>query len=204
MPVIRFDEASHTYWKGERRVPSVTQILAPMTSFEGIRPEVLDHARLRGQAVHYGCELFDQDNLDWGSVSAEQRPYIEAWALFRQQTGFVPDLIEERVFHPALEYAGTLDRAGWMDGKYVLADIKCVAAMSACTGPQTAAYAQALKAGRPDHPEVQERYAIQLQPTGRYKLHSYPERTDFSVFISMRTIIGWADKNQQRISYDPK
>jgi hypothetical protein len=203
VPVIRFDEATHTYWQGSERVPSVTQILGAMTNFDGIRPEVLDFARQRGQAAHLGTELYDQGVLDWDSVDDEIRPYIEAWQRFRSDTGFEPDLIEERVHHPLLRYAGTLDRTGWFGDTYALVDIKCVAAMSPCTGPQTAAYAKALQVCRPDLPEITERYAVQLLPTGRYKLHTYQKRDDFSVFLSMRTIMGWADTNKQRIQYEP-
>lgn len=207
MPELRFDPASHTYWMGDRRVPSVTQILGIMTDLEDIkrmRPGVIEHAADRGDAAHYGCELFDKGILDWDTVDEEIRPYIEAWADFRAKTGFEPDRIEAKVFHPGLIYAGTLDRTGTYEGEHALVDIKCVAAMYPTTGPQTAAYAEAIHAAEPATPKLTARYAVQLQPDGKWKLHPYRERSDFSVFVAARTLMGWADKNQQAIAYNPK
>lgn len=203
---LRFDAATHTYWHGDRRVPSVTQILGAMTDLDDIRrlrPGVIEHAADRGDATHFGCELYDKGTLDWGTVGDEIRPYMEAWCDFRTSTGFEPDRIEARVFHPHLFYAGTLDRSGVLYGEHSIVDIKCVAAMYATTGPQTAAYAEALRHSEPDSPKITARYAVQLLRTGKWKLHEYKDPADWSVFVAMRTLIGWSDKNKQRILYEP-
>lgn len=41
-----------------RKLPRVTDILKPYTDFSMIRPEVLEHARERGQIVHKYCAAF--------------------------------------------------------------------------------------------------------------------------------------------------
>lgn len=202
---LRFDAETHTYWHGEHRVPSVTQVLGAMTDLDEIRrlrPGVIEHASERGDAVHYGCELYDQGRLDWDTVGDEIRPYIEAWVKFRAETGFVPDAIEERVFHPVHKYAGTLDRRGTLHGVPSIVDIKCVAAMYPTTGLQTAAYAKAIEAAAPGTPQF-ARAAVQLLPTGQYKLHVYADRADWPTFLGMLNIIRWADKNKQRLLYEP-
>lgn len=203
--MLTFDEAAHVYhWNGVR-VPSVTQVLGMMTDLSAIPEGNLNFARDRGHAVHYACELFDQDNLDWDSLDERLVPYVEAWADFRAKTGFVPTGIEERVFHPALRYAGTLDRRGIIDGEPSILDIKAVAAMYPTTGMQTAAYAAAWNAANQSTPDkMTGRYGIQLLKTGKWKLNHYKDATDWPTFVSALTLIGWADRNKTRISYDPK
>ena len=201
--MIRFDEATHTYWKGVERVPSVTQILAPLVDFSGIRMSVIERASERGRAVHYGTELYDQDNLDWDSLSPELRPYIEAWAEFRAKTLFVPMLIEKRVFHPGLMYAGTLDRAGLFDGELSVGDVKSSVTLYPTVSLQTVAYAEALNAENPTLPRHTGRFAVQLKRDGKYVLKRYTDKTDWPTFIALKTMTRWADLNQARISYDP-
>lgn len=201
--MLTFDEASHAYhWNGAR-VPSVTQILGALTDLSAIPEANLNFARDRGHAVHYACELFDQDNLDWSSLDVRLVPYVEAWADFRVKTGFIPTGIEERVFHPGLRYAGTLDRRGIIEGQPSILDIKAVAAMYPTTGMQTAAYAEALNAGGTVEKHT-GRYGIQLLKTGKWKLNHYKDATDWPTFVSALTLINWANRNKQRIEYVPE
>jgi len=202
--MIEFHDDTHTYWMGKVRVPSVTQILAPLVDFTGIRMSVIERASARGNAVHYGTELYDQDNLDWDSLDPELRPYIDAWAEFRARTLFVPTLIEERVFHPGLMYAGTLDRAGLFDGEPSIIDIKSSTALYPTVGLQTVAYAEALSAGNPALQKHTGRYAVQLKKDGKYVLKHYTDKSDWPNFIALKTMTNWADKNQARIQYDPR
>lgn len=202
--MLHFDSDSHTYTIGGERLPSVTQVLEILTDLEGIPFRHLEYARGRGDAVHYGCELHDRDELDWDTVDAELIPFIEAWIKFRKQTGFVVDKIEHRMFHPALRFAGTLDRTGLLYGEPAIVDIKAVAKVYPTTGPQTAAYESLLKATEPGGPASYKRYSVQLCKNGTYKLHPYEDRADFSVFASALTLWRWAERNQQQISYSPK
>lgn len=202
--MLTFDEASHAYhWNG-MRVPSVTQILGAMTDLSAIPEANLNFARDRGHAVHYACELFDQDDLDWSSLDVRLVPYVEAWVDFRTKTGFVPTGIEEKVFHPGLRYAGTLDRRGIIEGEPSILDIKAVAAMYPTTGMQTAAYAEALNAGGAVSEKHTGRYGIQLLKTGKWKLNHYKDATDWPTFVSALTLINWANRNKQRIAYEPQ
>jgi hypothetical protein len=200
--MLHFDPATHTYTHGGERIPSVTQILDMISDLDSIPSHILKHAAARGDAVHFACELHDRDDLAWETLEAELVPYVEAWIKFRQQTGFVPDKIEHRMFHPALRYAGTLDRTGTMGGKHVLIDLKAVVAVYPTTGPQLAAYEQLLKATEPDCPPL-ERFAVQLKKDGNYKLHPYADRADYSVFVSALTLWKWANRNRQRVHYEP-
>ena len=109
MSEANFRESDHTYHYRGRRIPSVTELLKPVTGYRG------DGAAMAlGTAVHDATALDDYDDLDEDSVQPEVWPYLEAWRSFRRQhlVGPVFDGIEEMVHHPRLGYAGTLDRRG--------------------------------------------------------------------------------------------
>lgn len=202
--MLHFDAASHTYTIGGERLPSVTQVLEMLTDLDQIPAQKLRYAAERGDAVHYGCELHDRDELDWDTLEAELAPYVEAWIKFRRQTGFVPDKIEHRMFHPAMRFAGTLDRTGILYDLPTVLDIKAVVKTYPSTGPQLAAYETLLRATEPDGPKAYQRYAVQLCKDGTYRLHHYKDPADFGVFVSALTLWKWAERNQQRIFYSPK
>lgn len=202
--MLTFRESDHTYWHGDILVPGVTTILKPLTDLDGIPPHILRRAADRGTAVHYGCELYDEDNLDWDSLDAELVPYIEAWAEFRAITGFKPERIEEMVFHPGLFYAGKLDRTGVIEGERAVVDIKTSKTMYPTVGMQLAAYAEALHAEHPEEPKHTARYGVQLKEDGKWQLHPYKDKADWPTFVALKTLVGWADRNKQRINYEPK
>lgn len=106
--MLLFDEATHTYSEDGIIIPSVTQILKAEgfidTSF--IDPWYAE----RGQAVHRATELYDESILDESTVDPRIQGYLEAWKKYRQDTGFIPSLIEKKMVHPVLKYAGTIDR----------------------------------------------------------------------------------------------
>ena len=191
--ILTFNEADHKYYLNGIPVPSVTQALSVIVDFSMVRPEVLENARIRGQAVHLATELDDQGTLDESSLAPVLVPYLDAWRLFRQQTGFVPENIEERVYNSKHLYAGTLDRIGTLEKRFakrVLIDIKARAVMTDDIGPQLDAYARAWEemTGEDlrDH-----RYSVQLKPDGKYKLHHYTNPHDFGAFLGCLSIFNW-------------
>lgn len=194
---LRFDAETHTYWLGDRKVPGVTSILAPLVDFSFIKAEVLARKAALGSAVHFACELLDQDDLDWSSVPADLLPYVESYAKFKVDTRFVPHAIERRVLHPTHLYAGTLDRTGLIYDEPALLDLKCVAQLSPATGVQTAAYKGALESEGDtfEHPMPQKRYALQLRPDGQYRLKEYREPTDWPTFLALKTVLAWNQRN---------
>lgn len=201
--MLTFDADTHTYRLGDAVVPSVTTILKAVTDLDGINPHILAYAADRGTAVHYACELYDLDDLDWSSLSDELVPYVEAWVDFRASTGFKPERIESRVFHPGLFYAGTLDRTGVLYDERSVIDIKTTATMYPWVGLQTAAYQEALHASEPEAPRHTKRYAVQLKNDGKWKLHEYKDPTDWPTFIALCTVLNWSNKHKARISYVP-
>lgn len=191
-----FDEASHTYRLASgHAVPSVTSLLADLDDgYRYVKDSAMEHARVRGTAVHRACELHDLGTLDEGSVHEEVRPYLTAYRAFLAETGFRPTLIEKRMVHPSMGYAGTLDRTGTMHGKHLLLDLKAVAVISPATAVQTSAYLELHRSNGLEQ-TPQERRALQLLPNGRYVLTPpYTGLDDFRVFLALKTIDNWRRK----------
>ncbi len=169
-----------TYVVAGVRWPSVTEVLklAGLTDFSMVNPEVLENARLRGTAVHEWLEM-----VDLGFMEADAEPdeeidgYISAYLRFKDETGFTPTAVEQKVRNDEYSYCGTLDRRGTMNGAEWLIDIKAVASVSAATALQTQGYAMCLSTPH-------KRAALQLFPTGKYKLYPYEERNDLHDWLS--------------------
>jgi hypothetical protein len=86
---FRFDKADHSYWLGKTRLIGVSDAIqaAGLKDFSRIAPDVLEHARQRGTAVHAACHFLDEGDLNWATVSPEIEPYVRAWERFKKETG---------------------------------------------------------------------------------------------------------------------
>lgn len=193
--MIEYDDATHTYRAGGVVVPSVTQVLGAFFPLPSAIPaDVLERKRQIGTDAHLATELWDQDDLDEDSITPEIRPYLDAWISFREREKFVPTEIEKLVYHPALGYAGRLDRNGLLAGEEFKLDIKTSSAISPVTGPQTAAYQEAERSGL-DVSVPMRRGAVQLLPDGTYRFKEFTERTDFAVFTSCLSLLNFKRKH---------
>lgn len=166
---LEFDEEQHLYTLRGMKLPSVTQIMEPMSLmlYNGIPQETLFGAADRGTRAHeqvsnyvlYGIEEEDEDT----------RPYLEAFHAFEETYKPVWIGSEYRTYHKALRYAGTIDLIGYIepdDGTGVdVVDIKCTAVYHpVMLATQVSAYCEALKSqGIP----VRRRYGLQLQKSGK-------------------------------------
>jgi len=182
-PVIEFDEAAHTYSVNGQRKPSVTQILKPLVDFSMINPDVLEAKSALGRRVHLATELDDDGSLDESSVGDDVAPYLAGWRQFKEDTGALVLMSEQRVYHPGSNYCGTLDRVLAFAGNDWLIDIKSSTVVHKAVGPQTAAYLEALAPGRP-----MRRGVVQLRPDGTYRLRELESPRDWVTFQACNLI----------------
>jgi hypothetical protein len=190
---LTFTPDTHEYRVGDQRVPSVTQILKATgiaTDFDELAGmsdrlgAAIDEKRALGQALHADAHAFDDDDLDWSTVDARVRPYLEAWATFRENSRLMPLGRERRVFHPTYRYAGTLDGIfAKPRAATVLVDIKTGDPESAGARYQLAAYQLAYEAEHPGE-AIHERWSVQLTPGLRvpYRVTSYLDWRDFDTW----------------------
>lgn len=193
---LDFDERTHGYSIGGRRLPSVTQILAA-TGFcdwlSKVPPRTLEKATFRGQAVHRAAQLLDEGKLDHSTVRPEWSGYLWGYQVWLATSGFRPRLIEHRFHHPIYQYAGMLDREGVMgDGTEAVVDIKTglmgrfrmyAAAL------QLSAYQNSL-----EDPLGKRRIGLELREDGSYRVHEYRKSEaarDFGVFLAAMTVANY-------------
>lgn len=191
--MIEFDEASHTYKLDGNPVPSVTEILKPLTDFGRVPLEVLEYKRSLGKAVHKAIELWERQDLDVADLDPEALPYFEGWLKFKQESGFRVLHSELIVWSKKYRYAGTLDDLGTRligaTEADELLDVKCVWATAPETAIQTAAYQEALSESHGI--KVKKRGAVQLTPESGFKFFPYRDKGDFNVFLSLLNLHNW-------------
>lgn len=186
---LTFDPVQHEYRFAGEVVPSVTQVLKPLTDYSRIPADTLETARQQGVAIHKMVELDCMGDLDEDGLPEWMRPYFLAWRAFVDESGFVVVASEQRVYHPALRYAGTLDLMGYMPklkggDALGLIDVKRSFYADAAIGYQTAAYALAWNVTGAKPGPCKRRFALRLDPTGRYRLREFANAQDTSVFTA--------------------
>jgi len=177
-----FDAKTHSFFIGGRSVLSVTQALKGAGIIED--GWYTEESRERGCAVHNACQYLDEGLLDWDTVAPKYLPYVKAYERFKDESGFIPALIEAWVFNESYFYAGILDRTGILNGEHVLIDLK--------SGPpakwanlQSAAYAGCLSLPH-------KRFTLRLSDNGKYKLSDeHKDPNDFKIFLSAVSVANW-------------
>lgn len=185
---LTFDEASHTYHFEGMPVPGVTELLKPLSNFEGIPPDVLARKCDLGRRVHAACQFFDEGDLDEDSVEEDVAPYLAGYRKFLRESGVSVLVNEQRVLDPILMFAGTLDRVFLLNGVKWLVDLKTSIAKPLSVGAQTAAYLRAM-----GDASVTHRAALRLKPDGTYKFDALNDPTDFQVFMACLTLFRYKE-----------
>jgi len=192
-----YEEASHSYFNESKVVrPSVTQILdsVGLTDLSRVKPEILEHKRKLGDAVHYFCHLLARNpGKHWWEVMEdaphpETEPYCMAFVDFWENAGFEIDVVEGKPqteisgIHKSygLEFGYTFDLRGKWQGFPVIADIKCTYDEEPSWKWQTAAYE--MTQPRPEGSPTYGRLVIHLKPDQTYKLVPFKDPQDVRVF----------------------
>lgn len=187
--MLEFNEELHEYRYNGEIVQSVTQILKPISGYDGIPEWKLEQAAERGRKVHLATELYDGDDLDMDSISPDILPYVEAWIRFRQSTDYEVVLMETQVYSEKYGYAGTLDRLLQKKNDYYLADIKSTYDHQPTVGPQTAAYQQALEEQLGI--KIKGRLSLRVKRDGKSEVVPLKSRNDLPIFLNCLKIAKW-------------
>lgn len=196
---LTFDEALHQYKLDGVIIPSVTQVLkgAGIIDFSMIPVARLEAACQFGIAAHRATALSDKGTLDEVALDDNLRPYLSGWRLFRQEYGFVPDIIEQPMYSRIYRVAGTPDRIGkWrIDDSIIIPDIKTGSALSPANALQLAAYEMIVKENLTKKEKI-KRLSVLLTPDGKYKIQEYKDKNDINVFLSALSVYNFKEKNK--------
>jgi hypothetical protein len=200
VPSFTFDEALHEYRLDGRRLPSVTQIIAPLKDFAGVPADVLERKRALGVAVHKACELDDLGELDDETTAPLVLGHVRGWRRFKVEHRVAVLLNERQLYHPTLRFAGTLDRvcglASDTTASVWLLDLKTSADALPSYGVQLAGYQLLLPTLGDDCPPVPNRGALLLRDDGTYKLQQYRNPNDEACFRALLSVHHWKESNQ--------
>lgn len=180
---LKFDEDIHAYTLRGLRLPSVTQIMRPMSLmlYSGVDSPTLMEAANRGTRAHEQIEAI----VKYGVVEYDDdtKPYIEAFKAF--ETMYQPAWVssEYRTFHKALRYAGTIDLIGYVtpdDGNGVdVIDVKTTASFHpVMLSTQVSAYAEALKS---HGVKVRNLYGLQVTRNAKFRFEKLED--GFKTFL---------------------
>lgn len=182
--MLTFDAEKHEYWEDGIKLPSVTEIcqFANTKDFSGVPPHMRDAAAERGTLIHELCVELDME----GTVECppELSGYLQAYADFKRGYRVKDwDWIEKMVGGVELGYAGTLDRAGKVEGDQTILDIKTGSNVDKLT-----LFAQLCGYRKAAPGNYTRLMGLQLRRDGTYRVYEFPG-LDF-----MRSMFdGWQD-----------
>lgn len=192
---IDFNAEKHEYSVGGVKIPSVSEILAPLSAdrYADLNPWMLKAAAEKGRAVHEATQL-----MDYGFTpedDAELNPYLLAYQTFLCEHEVEWSMIEQIVWWARYAdelplYCGTVDRCGKVDGVQYVVDFKTYASMSTdallYASCQTQLYADAIIEGIIDIMPVVElrRAVLHLRKDGSYRFIDLAEFDKKSGFDS--------------------
>ncbi len=183
-----FSEEGHSYVKDGIRLPSVTQIMKPMSlmSYDGIPLSTLSAAADRGSRAHE--QISNHIKYDILETDEDTAPYVDAFLTFEKLNAAHWLASEYRCCHQIMRYAGTIDLIGFInpdDGHGVdVIDLKCTSTYhTAMLSAQLGAYAEMLKShGVP----VRKLYGLQLLKNGKF--HFEEVENGYKLFLHCMAI----------------
>lgn len=198
--MLTFDSAAHRYYWHGQPVPNVTRIIAPLTDYSRIPPEVLQRAQEQGKAIHKMVELDCRGRLDTDNLPEWMRPRYRAWCNFKAQTGFICWDSERMGYCEAFGYGYTLDLAGRMPllknvKGGALIDIKRSLYGGAAIGLQLAAYEEARNREVEKDLRTVHRFALLLNDNESYRLEPFTDRDDYLAFFACLQQLRWREKH---------
>ena len=106
---LSFDEETHTYTFQGTVIPSVTEIMRPLSEkvYSYINPYTLRNAADKGTRVHRAIQFWIE--FGYKNTDEETEPYFEQFMRFKDDFGVKFLKSEFRLFHKYLLYAGTAD-----------------------------------------------------------------------------------------------
>jgi len=199
---MKFDPNLHRYTLDGMWIPGVTSVIESIgDTFRFVPQDIREAALRRGRIVHELTELEDTGKLTSEHLQLADASgylgYLEAWVTFKRGVQIIAT--EQKVFHRAYRYAGTLDRVALMPG---IADPALIEIKTGQIVPtyrlQTAAYQAAynVEAVGLDGDLIRVRFVVVLKPDGSYDVIQHRDRSDLDYFLAALKMVEWKSRNR--------
>lgn len=172
--LLEFDEQKHEYNVLGTKLPSVTEIIGPLTYTKyKIDAGVIAQAAYKGALAHGLTAAYDRGDLgDDSPIPADGAMYYKAWKDFCHDYQAEWKYIELPL--ACKFFAGTVDRIGIVDGYPVVVDIKTTASMDKASKIALCAqlYGYSVLCHENDIPvNASCSLGVQLKKDGTYTVH---------------------------------
>jgi len=181
---LRFDPEKHIYTLGDRRLPSVTEIVNSVCGVEHYADEWYLH---RGSMIHRCIALYLAEKLDEKTVDERIRGRLEMAKKAIKELQIEPYLIERPLFHKVLQFAGTPDL---YTSDKILIDFK--SSYQKNTAIQMGGYVKLLEANKYI---VKECYEIVLEDD-RYIIGEHKSSRYKGLFLACLSIYNWRNNGK--------
>lgn len=190
MPEFTFNEKTHTYYLSGVKIPSVSEIIAPLSDYSNINPDVLQRACRYGSAVHKTIELYLKGTLDEDNLNEKLKQPLAEFVryYFSSNVSDVKDF-ELKRYDLKRKFAGTIDLIA--DNKII--DYKTRKYNQITDDLQLAGY-EILAGGKYD------KYILELLPNQPYNLVKVNNRQAKSMFLYLLEY--WWKTNEFKIKLE--
>lgn len=193
---LEFEDETHTYTLNGIVIPSVSQVIAPLSNakYSGISERTLAKAADKGTTVHNSIENWIKFGIE--DIPPEHIGYFEAFRKWWDSCNPNPVGSEARICHRIMQYGGTVDFVGYIDNELTLIDYKSTYTISDMTcGVQLEAYSQALKSMGIS---VQRKKILHLKKDGKFELREYPvnDAVRWRVFGALKTVYNYIESSK--------
>jgi len=199
--LFRFDEPTHVYWLGEKKLPGITGILQACRYVD--TKWYTAEARNRGSHVHLGIKFLNKGTLDWTTVLDEYLGYILAYQKLVRDWQIEVEYFERPMYHPELLFGGTPDIiCRVLGGIPAIVELKTGPVMP-WTALQTIGQELLDRAWSPE-PIRRRRWGVTLNADGTYtKPKEFKDyERDEAVFRMLNTVVQTLGKEKTTMVFD--
>lgn len=198
---LEFIEDGHRYLLDGEEIPSVSEILRFAASEVYKDPDKfqMDQAADRGTRVHKACEELDRTGRC--ECDGDIEGYVKAYQRFLTENEVEWLWVEEPIYSDNGDpYAGTLDRAGYINGDSAIVDIKSTSKITkkhmVLYSAQLYAYKNGKSPTKGYYKAQKYRAVLQLKQDGTYKLIKADEGD--MTFLACRVLHHEFEKTKRR------
>ena len=185
MNKLKFYEAGHRYEVDGRTIPSVSEIIRFISreAYGDVNKYILDNAAERGTAVHKAAETLDRTGI--AEIETQYASYLKAYIKFLRENDVKWLQIETAMYCAKEEYAGTIDRLGYLNGDLTLLDIKTNAAIKKILVKAQLNGYEFMRRSNGKEP-CKSLKCLQLKPDGSYRLYGCAvDNTEFLACLAL-------------------